>query len=379
MNAEERYALITKNIEEVIGDDILKAKLAAREQLKIYWGTSPTGKPHIGYLLPLLKLGHFLKAHCRVIVLFADLHAYLDTKKSTLELVKYRVKYYEEIIKKTLQLLGINISILFFVQGTEFQLTPRYTLDMYKMLSKISVNEAQRAGAEVVKQCENPMMSSLVYPILQALDEEHLDVDIEFGGTDQRKIFALSHDFLPKIGYNKRIHLMNPLIPSFNRGAEVLDTIKCQSFGTEEPALDATPKGVALHGTKKMSCSDPNSKIDLLDDPKDIQKKINKAYCEVGNITDNPLLTFTKYVIFPILELKDGKEFCIDRPENYGGKMTFNSYEELERQYEERLVHPVDLKQGVREFLINFLQPLRDYFSTPDKVELIKKAYPKGC
>ncbi len=354
MTPEERYELITKNIEEVIGDDILKAKLAAREQLKIYWGTSPTGKPHIGYLLPLIKLGHFLKAHCRVIVLFADLHAYLDSKKSTLELVKYRVQYYEEVIKKTLQLLGINTSILFFRQGTQFQLTPRYTLDMYKMLSKISVNEAHRAGAEVVKQCENPMMSSLVYPILQALDEEHLDVDIEFGGVDQRKIFALSHDFLPKIGYNKRIHLMNPMIPSFNRGAEVLDT-------------------------KKMSCSDPNSKIDLLDDPKDIQKKVNKAYCEVGNISDNPLLTFCKYVIFPILELQDKKEFIIDRPENYGGIMTFNTYDDLEKRYGDKLVHPVDLKQGVRDFLIKFLEPLREYFTSQDKVDLIKKAYPKGC
>ena len=354
MNPEERYALITKNIEEVIGDDTLRAKLAAREQLKIYWGTSPTGKPHIGYLLPLIKIGHFLKAHCRVIVLFADLHAYLDSKKSTLELVKYRVQYYEEVIKKTLELLGVNISILFFRQGTQFQLTPRYTLDMYKMLSKISVNEAQRAGAEVVKQCENPMLSSLVYPILQALDEEHLDVDIEFGGIDQRKIFALSHDFLPKIGYNKRIHLMNPMIPSFSRGAEVLDA-------------------------KKMSCSDPHSKIDLLDDPKDIIKKINKAYCEVGNITDNPLLTFCKYVIFPILELQGGKDFVIDRPENYGGIMTFSSYEELEKGYEDKLVHPVDLKLGVRVFLVNFLEPLREHFTGEDKVALIKRAYPKGC
>jgi tyrosyl-tRNA synthetase len=354
MNSEERYTLITKNIEEVIGDDTLKAKLAAREELKIYWGTSPTGKPHIGYLLPLIKLGHFLKAHCRVIVLFADIHAYLDSKKSTLELVKYRVKYYEEIIKKTLQLLGINISILFFRQGSQFQLTPRYTLEMYKMITKISVNEAQRAGSEAVKQCENPMLSSLVYPILQALDEEYLDVDIEFGGVDQRKIFSLSHDFLPKIGYNKRIHLMNPMIPSFNRGDEVKDT-------------------------KKMSCSDPASKIDLLDDPKDIQKKINKAYCEVGNIIDNPLLTFCKYVIFPILELQGEKVFNIDRPENYGGVMSFSRYEDFEEHYANRLVHPVDLKQGVRDFIIKFLEPLRDYFSTEEKVELIKKAYPKGC
>jgi hypothetical protein len=34
-----------------------------------------------------------------------------------------------------------------------------------------------QAGAEVVKQVKNPLMSSLLYPILQALDEEHL------GGT----------------------------------------------------------------------------------------------------------------------------------------------------------------------------------------------------
>ncbi len=147
---------------------------------------------------------------------------------------------------------------------------------------------------------------------------------------------------------------MNPMIPSFNRGAEVLDT-------------------------KKMSCSDPNSKIDLLDDPKDIQKKVNKAYCEVGNISDNPLLTFCKYVIFPILELQDKKEFIIDRPENYGGIMTFNTYDDLEKRYGDKLVHPVDLKQGVRDFLIKFLEPLREYFTSQDKVDLIKKAYPKGC
>lgn len=350
MTPEERYALITKNIEEIIGDDTLKSKLADKEQLKIYWGTSPTGKPHIGYLLPLIKLAHFLKAHCRVVVLFADLHAYLDDMKTSWELLKHRTQYYEEVIKKTLEILGVDTSILFCVRGTKFQLTEKYTLDMYKMLSKISVGEAQRAGAEVVKQSDNPMLSSLTYPILQALDEEYLGVDIEFGGIDQRKIFALSHDFLPKIGYSKRIHLMNPMIPSFNRSADVKDT-------------------------KKMSSSDPNSKIDLLDDPKDIQKKINKAFCEVGNISDNPLLTFCKYVIYPILELQGKSIFLIDRPVDYGGCMLFYSYEELEKKYSERLVHPVDLKLGVREFLINFLKPLREYFETEDKQVLIKKAY----
>jgi len=57
----------------------------------------------------------------------------------------------------------------------------------------------------------------LLYPILQALDEQYLEVDAQFGGVDQRKIFMFARDKLPKIGYNKRCHLMNPLIPGLGK------------------------------------------------------------------------------------------------------------------------------------------------------------------
>jgi tyrosyl-tRNA synthetase len=55
-----------------------------------------------------------------------------------------------------------------------------------------------------VKQVKNPLMSSLLYPILQALDEEWLGVDAQFGGIDQRKIFMFAREHLPSIGYKKR-------------------------------------------------------------------------------------------------------------------------------------------------------------------------------
>ena len=41
--------------------------------------------------------------------------------------------------------------------------------------------DAKKAGAEVVKQVESPTISGLIYPILQALDEEALDVHAQFG------------------------------------------------------------------------------------------------------------------------------------------------------------------------------------------------------
>ena len=365
MNSEERYNLITKNLQEVLGDEELKQKLSNDEQLKIYWGTSPTGKPHVGYLVPLIKLAHFLKAGCRVIVLFADLHAYLDSMKSTWDLLEYRTTYYEVIIKKVLQILGVDTGVLFFVRGTKFQLSERYTLDMYKLLSKTTVHKAQKAGAEVVKQSDNPLMSSLIYPILQALDEQYLDADAEFGGVDQRKIFTLSQEMLPTIGYKKRIHLMNPMIPSFT----ISETNTSNSSYTGPMSSPIS--------TPKMSSTDPNSKIDLLDSIRVIDQKVNKAFCEEGNLFVNPLLVFCKYVIFPVLELKGLTEFIIHRPEKYGGDAKFTNYEDLEKLFGDKQLHPGDLKKGVREFLANLLAPLREMFESDKELQLlIKKAYP---
>lgn len=46
-------------------------------------------------------------------------------------------------------------------------------------------HDAKKAGSEVVKQVESPLLSGLIYPGLQALDEQYLGVDFQFGGADQ--------------------------------------------------------------------------------------------------------------------------------------------------------------------------------------------------
>lgn len=42
------------------------------------------------------------------------------------------------------------------------------------------------------------------------------------------------------------------------------------------------------------------SKIDLLDSKEDVKKKLKKAFCEPGNIQNNGILSFVKYVLFPL-------------------------------------------------------------------------------
>ena len=65
LTAAEKKHLITRNLQEVLGDEKITEILSKRD-LKLYWGTATTGKPHVAYFLPMSKIGDFLKAGCEV-------------------------------------------------------------------------------------------------------------------------------------------------------------------------------------------------------------------------------------------------------------------------------------------------------------------------
>lgn len=278
----------------------------------------------------------------QVTILFADLHAYLDNMKAPWSLLEYRTKYYEAVIKAMLQSIGVPLEKLKFVQGTSYQLSREYSLDVYRLSSVVTQHDAKKAGAEVVKQVEYPLLSGLLYPGLQALDEEYLKVDAQFGGVDQRKIFTLAEKYLPQLGYAKRIHLMNSMVPGLAGG--------------------------------KMSSSEEDSKIDLLDTPANVKKKIKRAFCEPGNITDNGLLSFVKFVLFSIF--KEGEGFEVKRKPEFGGDLNFTTYEALEQAFATEQLHPGDLKTSVENYINRLLDPIRKVFDTKELRDLTEKAYP---
>lgn len=341
LTSAEKKALITRNLQETLGEDRIDEILKTRD-LKVYWGTATTGKPHIAYFVAMSKLADFLSAGCEVTILFADLHAYLDNMKAPWELLKLRTEYYEASIKAMLTSIGVSLEKLRFVKGTDYQLSKEYTLDMYRLSSVVTEHDARKAGAEVVKQVSHPLLSGLLYPGLQALDEQYLGVDAQFGGVDQRKIFTYSELIMPRLGYSKRAHLMNPMVPG-------------------------------LTGSK-MSSSEEDSKIDLLDSAAAVKKKLKKAFCEPGNITDNGVLSFCKYVIFPVA-LK-GENFIIERPEEHGGNVEFVNFEDLEASFGKEDIHPGDLKASVEKYLNRLMDPVRKIFESVELKKLTERAYP---
>ncbi|KAK2149590.1 hypothetical protein LSH36_445g00012 [Paralvinella palmiformis] len=340
LTVNEKYDLITRNLQETLGEDRLKAILKERD-VKIYWGTATTGKPHVAYFVPMSKIADFLKAGCEVTILFADLHAYLDNMKAPWDLLQQRTTYYETLIKAMLRSIGVQLDKLHFVRGTEYQLSREYTLDVYRLSSMVTEHDAKKAGAEVVKQVDHPLLSGLLYPGLQALDEQYLKVDAQFGGVDQRKIFTFAEKYLPHLGYAKRIHLMNPMVPG-------------------------------LTGTQ-MSSSVEESKIDLLDSAAQVKKKLKKAFCEPGNIQNNGILSFVKYVLFP---LSSSAAFTVERSPENGGDLTFTDYQPLEDAFAKQDLHPGDLKAAVEKSLNLLLDPIRQEFDCPELKKLTSLAYP---
>jgi len=350
------YDLIVKDLQEVVGEDVLR-KIAAKRAVKVYWGTAPTGRIHIGYYTPILKIAELVKAGCKVTILIADLHAMLDNLKSTEKQVYNRSDYYTKAIKCMLAQLNVDLSKVNFVLGSSFQLTPEYTMDMYRLNTLCGLRDAQHAGAEVVKQNNNPLMTGLLYPSLQALDEEHLKVDAQLGGIDQRKIFMFAREFLPKIGYRKRIHLLTPMVSGLR--------IAKQDSNLQE--VEDTIKG-------KMSASDEKTKIDMLDPRGQLKKKIGAAYCLLGDTEDNSVLDLLQNVLFPLLT-HTSCDFVIFRREEHGGPITFKDFDELQTAFATQELHPADLKAGVVHNLDMFIEPIRKEFESREWRQILKHAY----
>jgi tyrosyl-tRNA synthetase len=346
MSPEESIKLIKANLQEVLNPEIIDdVILNQKRPLKIYWGTATTGRPHCGYFVPTIKIAELLAAGCHVKVLLADIHGYLDNMKAPLELVQFRAKYYERLVKALLRAVGVDISKLEFVKGSSYQLSEKYTMDRFKLEGVTRISVAQKAGAEVVKQTDDPTLGGLIYPLMQALDEEYLDVDVQFGGVDQRKIFTFAIENLPRIGYKVRAHLMNAMVPGLGAAA-------------------------------KMSASDPDSKIDLLDEPKTVEKKLRKAVCEPTKVEGNGVVAFVEHVIFRALPLKHGKiEYKVERKDEE--PVIYSDIAKLKEDYAADILTPQLLKASLTAHLNDLLAPIRAEFDAdPEWQETEKLAYP---
>ena len=152
-----------------------------------------------------------------------------------------------------------------------------------------------------------------------------------------------------------------------------------------------------------MSSSDPNSKIDFLDSPELVRKKLKLAFCEEGNVEDNGVLSFVQAVLIPVSQLRidrlkgdtlleagtgdhkpfvsegapEGTVFSVERDEKHGGSLHYKCFEDMQNDFREKKLHPKDLKTAVANAIVNLLEPIRKAFEESEEWQKAEKlAYP---
>lgn len=339
---EERLSLVTRYTQEVVTEEELRELLSQNEP-RAYIGYAPTGEMHIGHYTTIRKLADFLRAGIVVTVLIADLHAHLDDEKSPFELLDARSRYYQTAIEAMVETAGASPDQLTFVRGREFELDEEYSLELLRMAADTTISRAQRAGSEVVRQSENPKLGGLLYTLMQSLDVAALEADIAYGGIDQRGIYMLARELLPEFGHDKPLCVFAPLLSGLTGG--------------------------------KMSASESSSKVSLTDDTDAIQEKLSGAYCPQGELAENGVLEYVRYLVFPVLEERE-EPFHIERPERFGGDLTYESYDALESDFIAEELHPQDLKNAAATYIDSIIHPVREQLRAEPK--LLAKAYPES-
>ncbi|MCL1905339.1 MAG: tyrosine--tRNA ligase, partial [Methanomassiliicoccaceae archaeon] len=345
MDIEQRISLIARNTEELVTAGELRELLSKDGVPTAYIGFEPSGLVHLGWVLVASKICDLCDAGMKVTVLWADWHAYINDKLGgDIEYIRTCAGYMEDCFEA----LGVPRDKVNYVYAREMLDDIDYWEKVIKIGKVTSLSRVKRAMTIMGRSEDEAELDSskLFYPILQAADIFCLDVDVAYAGMDQRKAHMLAREAAEKLGWKKPIALHTPLLPGLKGGNRM------------DPAAG------------KMSKSDPDSGVNIHDSDDDIRRKLNKAFCPPEKETepDNPVLMLCKHVIMP----RTGN-LTIDRPEKFGGPVSFSSYEEITDSYYSGKLHPMDLKKGVADGLIRTLEPVRSFFSSrPQEFAAIK-------
>lgn len=319
MTDSDPMRILERNVKEIIAREELEEALASKSKRKLraYVGYEPSGSVHIGHLPIINKLRELQRIGFHIIVLLADVHAYLN-EKGNFEQIRETAEYNKRCFAAT----GLSEETE-FIFGSSFQMDEEYMMNVLKLATVTTEKRARRSMDELSRSKEDRKVSQIIYPLMQAIDIVFLDIDVAVGGIDQRKIHMLSRENLPKLGFKPPICIHTPLL-------------------------------IGLDG-EKMSSSLGNY-ISVHESEESVEKKLLAAFCPPEVADNNPILQIYKHTIFPSEGIDEVK---LERKAKYGGDISYNSYNELESDYVHGRIHPLDVKTNAVRYLNEVLEPIR--------------------
>ena len=339
LSTNQKIDLIKTFADEIVTEEELKELLEKKKKIVAYDGFEPSGKIHIAQgLMRAITVNKLTSIGFKFKFWVADFFALLNNKMGgDINKIRKVGEYFIEVWKAS----GMDLDNVEFIWTSEFiKKNPEYWESVLKLSMNASVQRVLRCG-QIMGREENTNNPSaqILYPLMQAADIKHLQVDVAQLGMDQRKVNMLARDLFPKLGWKPPVAIHHHML-----------------LGLQHKESDK--EGVDRKIELKMSKSNPDSAVFMTDTEEEIRRKIKKAYCPEGVEEDNPILEYIKYVIFEKLD-----EFKINRLEKFGGNLKFNNYQTLKNSYIKKEIHPLDLKDATAFYINQLLEPIRKHFS----------------
>ena len=347
INKHPNFDSILSIGEEVVNPEELNNLLNHKPNIVAYDGFEPSGRMHLAQgLLRAHNVNKFTDAGVKFKFWVADWFALMNLKLGG-DLKK--IQNAGKLMIETWKASGMNLDNVEFIWSSD-EINKRS--DEYW---KIVLDIATKFNLSRIKKCTQIMgreesddlaASQIFYPVMQAADVFFLNVDICSLGMDQRKVNMLCREYSKKA---KR------------------------KFA---PVIVSHHMVMGLDGSDKMSKSDPDNAIFMDDDEKEVKRKIKKAYCKPKEVEGNPLLDWTKWILFPILG-----SITIPADEKWGTpEKVYKDYQTLENDFAEEKVHPNDLKKSMVVHINELLEPVRNHFKDDkeaNKLLKLVKSYKK--
>lgn len=343
MDVEQRYQLVVRNSDELINEEELRDLLTSNKHPVAYIGFEPSGLVHLGWALVVEKICDLCAAGFKVIIFWADWHAFINDKLGgNLENIRACAKYMEDCFTA----LGVPKENVSFRYASELVTDPKYWENVINIGKSCTMARVKKSMTIMGRSEDEAELDSskLMYPLMQVADIFSMGINLAYAGMDQRRVHMLARDVADKCGWAKPIALHTPLLPGLSGGNKMNSA------------------------ASKMSKSKPNDGIKIHDSADDIRKKMSKAFCSTEQTEDiNPVLMICKSILFP----KMGK-LDVSRPDEFGGSVSYSSYEDLKNAYFSGNLHPVDLKKATAEGVIEYFKPVREFFKeNPDNLNRI--------
>jgi len=358
---QDRIGLIERNTAEVLGRSELPALLESGMELRHYIGYEISGQVHLGSVVAMAKVHDLIRAGIKCSVLLADWHTWINDKLGGDREVIRRVAtgYFAEGLGAALTCVGGRPAEVELVLATDlYRHNDEYWATVIDVSKNTTLARMQRSISIMGRQeGDNIDFAKLIYPAMQVADIFAQGVHIAHAGLDQRKAHVIARDVAPQMR-------VNPLLDANGQRIKPIALHHPLILGLRRPPVWPVPEDSArdLFSAMKMSKSDPSSAVFVHDSPDDIREKLRRAFAPPNVVEFNPILDWIEKIVFGIT----GGPLHVDRSQQNGGPVTFNTFEDVAAAYTAGSLHPMDAKNALAERLIDLLEPARKHFADPD-------------